>query len=303
MVRRIVVPLDGSQLSHAALPVARGLAERTGASVTLVSVIDPPRDFYITARDASSSRWKPADIERLASEEKRLQEYLDGVATTFENMRVATEVRLGQAAEEILEAAEASPQTIIIMASHGRTGLGRMLIGSVANRVIQASNMPVIVVKASEDSKAEYGKRSIARVMVPLDGSRFAEQALEKARSVFGNDVRYVLIRIVEPVAPGQAYTSEVIADYERQAHDAAEDYLEDVAGRLKAEGATVARDVRIIQPSLGITQFAEETSADLIAISTHGRSGMGRFLMGSVAERVLHNAERPVMMVKAREE
>lgn len=300
MLKRIVVPLDGSQVSHTALPLARSLAEQTGAAVTLVSVIDPPRDFYITPQDSSLTRLRPKDIDHLASEEKRLTTYLANVATSFEGDRVSTDVRLGQAASEILEAAEATPGSAIVMASHGRSGIGRALLGSVAARVVQGSQIPVFVSRASTDSRAEFGKHKVTNVAVALDGSRLAEQALDQAYGIFRNNVRYTLVRIVEPVAPGQSYTTEVVASYERDARESAEDYLRDAADTLTAQGATVSADVRVTQPASGITRIASEFGADLIAMTTHGRSGMGRFLLGSVAERVLHDSDRPVMIVRA---
>ncbi|TVR75959.1 MAG: universal stress protein [Sphaerobacteraceae bacterium] len=302
MLKRIVVPLDGSQISHAALPLARSLAEQTGAGVTLVSVIDPPRDFYISPQDSSSTRLRPKDIDHLAKEEQRLDYYLKNVATSFERTRVSTDIRLGQAATEILEAAEAVEGSAIVMASHGRSGLGRMLMGSVAERIVQSSQVPVFVTRASTDTRAEFGKQKITNVAVALDGSDLAEQALDRAYDIFRNNVRYTLVRIVEPVAPGQSYSSEIIANYEREARESAEDYVRDAADTLTTHGATVSADVRITEPASGITRVASEFGADLIAMTTHGRSGMGRFLLGSVAERVLHDTDRPVMIVRAKE-
>lgn len=299
MLSRIIVPLDGSQLSHAALPLARSLAHRTGAGVTLVSVIDPPRDFYISPQGASTTRLRPKDVDHLADEERRLQEYLDRVKITFEHTQVSTDIRLGNAAEEIIEAAGSGADVAIVMASHGRSGFGRILLGSVANRVIQATRVPTFIVRATSDSQAEYGKLKINNVAVALDGSPLAEQALDKAYSIFQNNVRYTLIRIVEPVAPGQAYSSEMIANYEREAREAAEDYLQSISEILTGRGATVSADVRVTQPSRGISRIADEFGADMIAITTHGRSGMGRFLLGSVAERILHEADRPVMILR----
>jgi nucleotide-binding universal stress UspA family protein len=302
MLKRIITPLDGSELSHAALPLTRWLAEATGAGVTLVSVMDPPRDFYIAPQGPSHTRLRPKDVDHLASEEKRLQEYLNNIKTSFDGIRVSTDIRLGEAAEEILNAAESSTGSAIVLASHGRSGLGRALLGSVAGRIVQTARQPVFVVRATEDSKSEFGKQRIGHVVVALDGSRMAEQALDRAYSIFGNDVRYTLVRCVEPIAPGQAYTSDAIADYERQARSHAEDYLLQKSEELIARGATVSADVRIMLPASGIMRVAEEVGGNLIVMSTHGRTGFGRFLMGSVAERVLHNAEQPLMIVRGSE-
>jgi nucleotide-binding universal stress UspA family protein len=302
MISHIIVPLDGSQVSHAALPLARALAERNGAGITLLSVIDPPRDFFLVSDDGSGNRLRAKDVDHLASEESRLQEYLERVKTSFDHSHVSIDVRLGQAPEEIIDAAQSRARSVIIMASHGRTGIGRAVLGSVTSRVVQASTVPVFVTRASSDTRSEYGKQKIDHVAIALDGSRLAEQALDRAYDIFRNNVRYTLIRIVEPVAPGQSYTSEAIASYERKAREIAEDYLRDTADGLSAKGANVNVDVRVTQPSNGIIRIADEFGADMIAMTTHGRSGMGRFFMGSVAERVLQQADKPVMIIRGSE-
>lgn len=302
MISRIVVPLDGSQLSHAALPLARGLAEQTGAPVTLLSVMDPPRDFYVPPRDGEWTTYSASDINHLADEENRLQGYLNQIKSTFPDQTVHTSIRLGNAAEQILDEAESIRNSVVVMASHGRSGLGRSLLGSVASRVVRGGAVPVFVIRASEDSKAEYGSVPINKVAIPLDGSLIAEQALAAVHREFGSSVEYVLARVIEPVAPGQAYAPETIAEYDRMARENAERYLADVAERLKDDGARVAYQVRADTAANGIIAVATEVQADVIAMTTHGRTGIGRFLIGSVAERVLHQAEQPVMMVRAAE-
>jgi nucleotide-binding universal stress UspA family protein len=133
MVNRIIVPLDGSSISHAALPPALGLAELTGASLTLLGAISPPNDMLLVPQDASRSRMTPRDIERLSGENERQEGYLHQIAATLlKGTSVTTAVRLGNPAEEILEIAEESTDPLIVMASHGRSGLGRVLLGSVA---------------------------------------------------------------------------------------------------------------------------------------------------------------------------
>lgn len=302
MVSRIVVPLDGSQLSHAALPLARGLAEQTGASVTLLSVMDPPRDFYISPQGGDRTRYSASDIDHLADEGNRLQGYLNQMGASFQGLTVHTSIRLGNAAEQILEEAESSRNAVVIMASHGRSGIGRSLLGSVASRVVRGGTVPVFVIRASEDSKAEYGSVGINKVLIPLDGSLIAEQALASVHREFGASVEYALVRVIEPVAPGQAYAPETIAEYDRMARENAEQYLARIAGWLRDEGSTVTYQVRADTAANGIIAMGAEAQADLIAMTTHGRTGIGRFLIGSVAERVLHNSERPVMMIRAAE-
>jgi nucleotide-binding universal stress UspA family protein len=138
--------------------------------------------------------------------------------------------------------------------------------------------------------------------MVPLDGSLLAERALAAVHRVFGKAVRLHLVRIVEPVAPGHAYAPETVAEYEITAREGAEEYLRRTAGELTDQGVTVTWDVRAAAPAPGITDVAEELDVDLIAMTTHGRSGIGRFLLGSVVERVLHDARQPLMVIRAQE-
>lgn len=300
MPKRLIVPLDGSPVSHAALPIARGLAEFTGAGVTLLGVIDPPSGFVKLPPEGVRAGVRPRDFARLTDEHQRLEDYLEKVATTFPDTPVEVAVHLGKPAEEILELAEAQPERMIVMASHGRGGLGRALLGSVTTRVVQGATMPVFVVRATRDSKDEYGQHRFDKVMVPLDGSTIAEQALATVKRIFGATSELHLVRFIEPVAPGQAYAAESVAEYERAMREEGEAYLAEVADRLRSEGYAATWEVGAGPPAFEITQRAAKLGVSLVAMTTHGRTGFGRFLLGSVVERVLQETTQPMMVVRA---
>jgi nucleotide-binding universal stress UspA family protein len=192
------------------------------------------------------------------------------------------------------------------MTTHGRSGLGRWLYGSVAEAVLSNSTIPVLLVRAglaSTDLRDVSGK---PRLLVPLDGSPTAEQALPVAASLARVlDAEIVLVRIV-PSAPasitheslrlGNVRAPRPSDAYEREA----ETYLRDVAQRLEAEGLSVATAVGDDHPPTGIATAGEQLGAALIIMATHGRTGLGRFVLGSVAHDVLRQATRPILLIRS---
>jgi nucleotide-binding universal stress UspA family protein len=299
MKTHIIVPLDGSPLSHAALPLARGLAAQLSAQITLISVIKPPNDMFLVPQDAGSTRMTPRDVERMSGEHSELEDYVAGVKATFADAEVHSTVRIGSPAQEILELAESVDNPLIVMGSHGRSGIGQALLGSVATQVVHHASCPVIITRSPAGYPTEHGTKNVEKIMIPLDGSEFAEQSLHTVEHIFGASVRLYLVRIVEPLAPGVAYTPDTVMSYDRQAREASREYLNQVESMLNVKGYDVSSDVHGDTPVRGIINAADDVNADMIAISTHGRTGFLRFVMGSVAERVIREAKKPVMVVR----
>lgn len=139
------------------------------------------------------------------------------------------------------------------------------------------------------------------RALVPLDGSPLAEAVIPFLTEIAGPlDMSIVLLRVLEPLAPGlvEGMRQTLINVGEMRVHEAKE-YLESVAATVRARGIDVSHQVRSGHPDVQIVEAAREMSADLIAMSTHGRSGLGRLLFGSVAEQVLRHADVPVFMMR----
>lgn len=303
MASTIVVPLDGSELSETALPVAKAFADDSGAKVLLLAVVDVSTEFAAWMRDST-------DSEDFQNEMKRTQEYLDGVAGSLGGSAVETVVRSGRPEVEILAVVDDLPDALIVMSSHGRSGFNRVLVGSVAGRVVHSATCPVVVVRGTDEGEPIREISGINKILVPLDGSSFAEHALEVAQeSLSSRTLAIHLVRVPEsitwsatPYAGGAAHY-QMIETYMDAMRDEAKEYLSGMAAKLEERGHTVTWEVRDGIIADAIAEAADEQKVDLVVIATHGRTGFRRIVMGSVAERVLREARAPLMMVRPQDD
>jgi nucleotide-binding universal stress UspA family protein len=320
VVRRLLVPLDQSKLAESALPLARGLARQLALPVTLFSVVEAPSslaraqgvsreatpaggggtDPLMPAAGASSSTISPTDLEKLAERVSQAEAYLRGIADTFPEINVETEVMYGEAADRILSFAETRNDPALVMASHGRTGLARMLLGSVTSRVVQATNLPVFVVRG-KDSSPSGDERQVNNLLVPLDESSFSAQALVTVRSIFGaNPLTVHLLRVVETQRSRGAYEYAMNEEFAQSARRDREAQLEEKARQLRAHGYSVTCELSQGRVADQINKFSESLDVDLIAMATHGSNAdLRRFMLGSVAEQVLNEAHRPLLLIR----
>ena len=296
MPRTIIVPLDTSPGAEAALPVAEALARRIDGELLLLSVIEAPSEFAVWLRaEETIDAWVDHHIE--------VDRYLTGIADGFSGLLVETSVTTGNPAPEIADAAGGYPEPVIVMVSHARTGLERLAIGNVAAAVLHNVACPVIVVRASEEAAEPRPVESLDRLLVALDGSEFAEQALEQARAVLGaSGLTIHLVRVVETskwygsTNVGLDFAAQQM--YVEAGRETASEYLEAAADRLRQAGNDVTWEVDTGLVAERINEAAAERDAGLIVMSTHGRTGLGRVFIGSVAERVIQHADRPVFLV-----
>ncbi len=293
----IIVPLDTSPASEVALPIAEALARRIDARLCLLSVIGAPVEFAVWLRAQET-------IDAWAKHNLEVDEYLTGVADGIAGLQVDTTVSTGNPSPEIVGFAAQQDNSIIVMASHARTGLDRITIGNVATTVLHSATCPVIVVRESDDEVKEAPVVGpLDRIVVALDGSEFAEGALAKAQEVLGSsDLTIHLLRVVETskwfgsTAFDMSY--DALELYIQAAYEETNDYLQKVARNLRDAGHTVTWEACDGLVADEITRAAKERKAGLIVMSTHGRTGLGRVFIGSVAERVVHDTDRPVFLV-----
>jgi len=294
MYSKILVPLDGSKVAEQILPYARFLAEAYRVPVELLSV----DDFDSGAPFSSSAG---------------AMSYLKGVAAECfpKSVRVDTAVERGKPAEAIVERAQREPGCLIAMTTHGLSGIKRWLLGSVAGKVVQGGESPVLLARASEAPQAK-DQASINSIIVPLDGSELAETVLPTALDLAKTmNTEVVLVRSFEvpptayyrtddvsPVAqPFIPSYDDLVADMQREAGD----YLDAKATALRSQGlAHVRSQVRIGPAAEEIIKLACDTRGSLIAMCTHGRSGLKRWVLGSVTETVLRQTAEPVLVVRA---
>jgi len=291
MTRTIVVPLDGSELAEKALPYAVALAKKTGAHLLLLSVV-APMETWIAASGVYLSD------ERLAEEADAAQRYLASVQERLGREDTRTSVLYGRAAAAIREVAEAENAATIAMTTHGRSGLPRLVLGSVAGEVVRTSPTPVLLVPAGAGAGPEV---TIRRVLVPLDGSELSEAVLPEVRDIASRfDAEVALLRvIVPPVAlfPEQVMPSSLPALAEIEA--GAKAYLDDVVTKLHGDGIKATAEVTIGYPAEAVLSAAADGKADLIAMSSHGRTGLGRLVLGSTADAVVRQARVPCFVAR----
>jgi nucleotide-binding universal stress UspA family protein len=298
MFRSLLVPLDGSPFSEHALPFALGVANRAGAAVQLVHVHVPL--VHVTGISALDSG---ADERVKEQEWAYLDRTVNGWQTAAPTVRMSSSLLEGFA-PDVLREQMSGKADLVVMATHGRGPLSRFWLGSVADALVRTATVPLLLLRPSEQPPSVALAPPFRHVMVPLDGSDLAEQALEPALQL-GRlmEARFTLLRVVKPVVmldpdvrwPAMTDTNETLT---RQMLDEAQAYLDRIAERLRGQGLTVqTRTVLHMYPADAILEEARE--ADVIGLATHGRGGLGRLLLGSVADKVLRGGTTPMLVCR----
>jgi nucleotide-binding universal stress UspA family protein len=289
MFRTIVILLDGSPFAEQALPWALHLARRAGASLELV------RGHVLYALTQPAAAWAPFDPVAEADCKQEERAYLDAVAHRVADaapVSITETLVDGLETEGILQRVRDGRADLVVMATHGRGPLGRFFLGSVADVLVRETSVPVLLVRphgAGLDSGA-----AAEDVLVPLDGSPLAEQILGPAADLARlAGARCTLLRVLPP-----ATFSGRSAALEEVPHTRALAYLEAVAERLRGQGLSVqTRVVVAARPARAILREAREGT--VIALATHGRGGVPRVVLGSVADKVIRAAPGPVLVYR----
>lgn len=293
MLNTVLVALDGSKLAEQALPAAAGVASQAGAEVVLVTAI------------GVGERWGDQSLSRAweGQEQAAAQHYLDATAARLRDsgVKVRTRSAWGQPVEVIGTLADAEGADLIAMTTHGRSGLVRAVMGSVADRVVHTSRKPVLLLRAREEAGTETFR--VAKILVPLDGSPLAESVLPFVGNLaLRMGAALVLERVIMPATA--LYAGEylpsglpVLDELEK----AARGYLESVADRQRARGLDVTVEIDVGYPAEAILDGAQRNGAGLIALCTHGRSGPERWVMGSVADDIVRHSQLPGLVLPAR--
>jgi nucleotide-binding universal stress UspA family protein len=297
VIGRVIISLDQSELSEAALPFGLLLARTLGASIELVHVIDDPQlaavpGQFIAAPPGESDPYLKAVARRLDAAD-----------------RLTLTVRVGDAADEILSLAAGAESAMIAMATRGRGGLSRMLLGSVADKVVRNATVPVALVRGSEHIVAP--EHRLTSLLVPLDGSETSALALPVATELARRSGAALhLLRVVEPVAiAGTAgypldaglMSSNVYADLISDLERDAREYLDAESRARHREGYVVSTRVVVGTAVEEILNVADEVGADAIVLASRGRGGIQRVVLGSVATGVLQRGVCPLIVVPAR--
>ena len=292
MYKKILVALDGSKLSARVIPYVRQLAYGLKTPVELLHVND------------SAGRAPP-------SPPVQGSDYLNHVAAALSgitDVKCASEV--GDPAEVIIERASTEPETLVAMATHGYSGPKRWLLGSVAEKVLRAINRDVLLVRPADAGDA--GDIQFKIILVPLDGSELAEKALPTVLQIAKRlDIEVQLVHVTKHIytGPSDAFLPIFgaipnLKQIWEEDKAAAKSYLNEKVEQLGVQGLAhvsfVVIEGGVDGAAAEIIDHAEKLSESLIAMTSHGRSGIGRWFMGSVAERVVRHARSPVFVIRS---
>lgn len=307
MYTHILTPLDGSGTSEQVLPYVRSLAGSLSLPITLLLSVEPEHPSVGQILNPTLRLYE-THFHRAS----HAQAYLERIAGQMreEGLSVITTVPHREPSVAIVEEAAKDPGALIAMASHGRSGLARWWMGSVADKVLHTADNPLLIIRSQAEPPDDHS--SLERLVVPVDGSELAEQSIPHAAYLASGMnlpvdlVRVTLseteyyqamsmdVRVMPSTLPSFQSVSETL---DGEAHT----YLSDVKASLLQQGVPSVQE-RVLQglPADSIVDIAGGGSNRLVIMTTHGRSGVGRMILGSVAERVVRQSGGPVLLIRA---
>jgi len=278
LYKKIVVPLDGSPLAEVALPYAEEVAGKMESEIVLLTVLptEEPDEYLNHQRYVG----KVVDITK-----RQVDKYSEN--TSKKLIKVGTATRTGNPAEGILDYVENGNMCLIVMATHGRSGVGRWAVGSVADKVIRATTrQPLLIIRAKGAHPDVRAKRILKKALIPLDGSETSEAVIPYFSDIaLRLQMELTLLRVIT-----KNNGSLVSADA----------YLSDWCRQLGDKGAIVKYEVRAGSPADQIIDLADELASDLVVMSTRGQTGVNLWSLGSVAQKVLLGGNTPLLLIRA---
>ena len=289
MPSRIIVPLDGSTFAEDALAAALSLVGDSG-TLDLVSVNAPAPPLAVAEFDDLAREWA--------------NRYLEVIEKLPPGVDAESHVLVGRPDDELRAFIEGSEADLVVMASHGRGPVTRAWLGSVADSLVRESKLPLLLVHPQHADEPSYQAAiPMRRVLVPLDGSEMSEWAVDSAIGTFGPEAEITLIRVVQsPFHSASSYLPDTIRENKGADRAAAQAKaeLDDAWG--KYDGTAASIEVEVIQSDhvgKAILKYSEKHDFDAIAIATHARGGVQRLALGSVADKVIRSAKRPVLILR----
>ena len=287
MYQKILVPLDGSKVAEGALPYVKELARRFGSNAVLLTACEPENCFGRPLR---------AYLESSVDELHSL-----GIKASMETIE-------GEAAKVILDFAQGNDIDLIVVSTHGHGGASCIWpMGSIANKVLRRSHIPILLIRSCEPETVVTA-RHMKKILVPLDGSSFAECIIPYVEALaVKTDNEVILLRVIEPVnippfitqlLPrfyDEKYEDKIAAKLEREVKR----YLDKKRDVLKSKGVNVSAVSLTGEPSNTILQYAEDNSVSLIALATHGFSGITKWAYGSVASKIIEGSSKTTLIVR----
>jgi len=283
--KKILVPLDGSALAEAALPYATFIANKHGSELILLTVGSTPSNKRINTFGRA---------------------YLEQQATKLEaeGTKVSTEIVYGNVSNKIVEFADKNDVDLIAISTHGYSGLKRLMLGSVAGKVIGNTYCPVLLIRSTDEAVPRVG---CSKILLPLDGSFFSEVAIPYAEEMArGTGADIVLLAVTEvPDVPSdrspaikpswEEYRDALAAESRQQAQS----YLDRVKVAMKDRKVKVSSQIVTGDIAGSICDTVDCEHIDMVVMATHGRSGVSRLVFGSVARRIVDESTQVVLLVR----
>jgi nucleotide-binding universal stress UspA family protein len=284
MYEKVLISLDGSEDSEMVLPYGEELARRLHSKLEIVGVYSEHEHTF----------------------EHLFKNYLNELVNQLSSKGLQSKIVFlhGNAAEEILNYANNSDTSLIGMATHGRSGISRWILGSVAEKVLRGATKPLLLVPEKRHEAKSVEKSIFRRILVPLDGSTPGEVVLPWAKELARRTKSKLFLLHVILSPDKLTGVSHYAISFEEQLIEIlrkqGREYITSVAAELEREKLDFKYDLITGMPADTILDYAKENDIDLIAMSTHGRTGVGRFVLGSVADKVVHVSEVPVLLIRA---
>jgi nucleotide-binding universal stress UspA family protein len=299
--KHMLVPLDGSEMAEVVFPYAGEITVSLKLEqLTLLHVIPPEEKNFVALHKGYIEK----AAETVGSLCRDVQ-HTKHAEVCAERIQYRGVLAIGHPAEEILRYAEDKDVDLILMATRGRTGVQRWTMGSIADKVLRASKVPVWLVRAGLPQEIVHDHLPIRRILVALDGSELAEFILPYAEAMMKQSdpgsIEILLLSVCDPTLPATYYApapcdwDEMVQDWKRQD----ERYLAKIEKQLRGSGLNVRSEMLTGKPAETIVEDASKNRASLIVMSTHGRSGLGRWVFGSVSEKVLHGVTIPILLLR----
>jgi nucleotide-binding universal stress UspA family protein len=292
-MKKILVPLDGSKVAEEILIYVELLARQSGAHVILMRVVPflwPSEHVHLK--------------EMGHKMDKEASDYLFTIETHLVEKGIEASVLVdeGNVPEMICDTAKERGVDLIAISTHGHGGIKRWALGSVTAKVIQASSIPLLVHRSTGEQMEEVQCKNM---LIPIDGSDFAESIFPQARRVAELFNAKVWFLSVVTLPGGFSFLDEEVSDLEDKVAESIKHYYSTLESRIQEQQTTIDYEVVIRKGETAetICDFANENNIDLIAISTHGRSGISRWALGSVTDKLLQSSQKPILLVRAQED
>ena len=289
LYKKILVPLDGSNAAEISLPYVEQIAAKLGAEIFVVSVRESDDDA-----DHLHGYYLDHIVEQIQHQIKDFDPIIQ--------LNIHADILQGKPAQQLIRFANEKNITLIVMSSYGSSGREPKLLGNIATKVLWSTDRPVLLIRTPASEEMISQKKLIQRILVPLDGSKTGETIIQCAEILAkALEAELVLFQALEPLRTVAGF--ETVAPYsipqsKESIKASAVDYLTALERPLKEKGIKTSIEIVWGSAAERIIEYSEATT-DLVTISSHGRSGVGRWVFGSVTEKVLQIGDKPTLVAR----